>query len=479
MKSPPPARSRVASPRRKRGGGTGREGRPAVDAAPVEAQPRLEREALPRLPAVLQPRPEAGRVHRRVEVAREPRPALHARAVRRGRVAVPLDEPGRLRAQLVDLEARLDEVGPRRPGQLLAQREVSHPELAGEVDVGEVEAHVVARGVGAARLVAELRLRADVVAVHVVGGDRPGGHAAAEEGRELQGREVVARRGHEVALLPGAVALEEGVGRLAAEQAEEGQAGPGAQVPVEPALDVAEGRELGAHQAVRDEVVVRPARGHDPGALLLSRQPALEDGVGVGEAHGRRTAEPLRVGARSVLDDEERGEPVAVLRGERPGVEVEPADGLGVERARQAEEAVRVVDLHPVHDREVLVRGAPAHGDAAVELRGGRDPGQGLQGAEDVVRGAGDGHDRGRPHRELGRRLGLPRPLRHDLHLLLEPLLHRRRRLLRLLRLAGNVRCRRSGDGGAFVSPRPKRSHHEGQGRERGEVPPVHGSIYA
>ena len=67
----------------------------------------------------------------------------------------------------MDLETRLDDVGPGRERELLAQREVAHAEVATEADVGEAEAGLVARRVGAAGLVAKLRVGGDLVAVTV------------------------------------------------------------------------------------------------------------------------------------------------------------------------------------------------------------------------------------------------------------------------------------------------------------------------
>ena len=96
---------------------------------------------------------------------------------------------------------------------------------------------------------------------------------------------------------------------------------------------------------------------------------------------------PRRFGAASltVLDDQQRRQAVAVRDAEAARRQLEARDRFRVERARQAEEAIRIVDFHAVHDREVLIRRAAAHRQPAAELVGGRYAGQRLQRAEDVV----------------------------------------------------------------------------------------------
>ena len=56
------------------------------------------------------------------------------------------------------------------------------------------------------------------------------------------------------------------------------------------------------------------------------------------------------------------------------------------------------MDLDAVHHGEVLIGSAAAHGEAAAELLDAGHAGQRLQGAEDVVRGAGHGEHVGWPH---------------------------------------------------------------------------------
>ncbi len=175
--------------------------------------------------------------------------------------------------------------------------------------------------------------------------------------------------------------------------------------PVRPGLKVAEGGEVLAHDPVGHEVVVRPPSGDQPGAGARPGEPPLEEHVGVGDAQGRGPVEAVPA-PRAVGHHEERREPVAVLRAEGPGVELEVAHRLRVEGAGQPEEAVRVMDLDAVHDRQVLVGPASPHGHAAVELGGDGDAGQGVEGPEDVVGGPGHHLDLHRPDRELGRRLG-------------------------------------------------------------------------
>ena len=197
--------------------------------------------------------------------------------------------------------------------ELLAQREVAHLEVAGEVDVGEREAHVVAGRVRAARLVAELGDGPQVVLVDVERGDRARAQASAEECGELEPQQVVFRVAHEVALLAGTVALDERVRGLATQEREEREPGVRAQLPVEPALQVAERGQLRAHEPVRHEVVVGAPRRDDPGAAL-PREPALEHRVRIGQADGGRAGEAALARPGAVLDHEQRREPIAVER---------------------------------------------------------------------------------------------------------------------------------------------------------------------
>ena len=247
-----------------------------VDAAPVEPEAGLDRERVGRVPPVLDPGAEARRVDGGVQLVRQPGAALHARAVRGVRVAVARDLPGRLRAQAVQLGAHLEEVTAGRHRDLLAQREVAHAEQPRELDVGHREADPVVGRVGPARVGAELRVGAEVVAVEVVGRDRARQHARADRRPERQRGEVVLRVRDEGALLAGAVALEESVGRLAAQETDEGQPSRRPDLPVGAGLEVAERRQVRPDDPVRHEVVVRAPRGDEPRATGAPGQAALE-----------------------------------------------------------------------------------------------------------------------------------------------------------------------------------------------------------
>ena len=106
-----PAPERVAR------GEARREGGAAVDGAPVQAQPGLEREALRRRPGVLQPQAAARAAHQRVEIVRQPRTALHARSVRLKVVPVAGDQPAVAGVQAVQLDARCSADDAARPAR--------------------------------------------------------------------------------------------------------------------------------------------------------------------------------------------------------------------------------------------------------------------------------------------------------------------------------------------------------------------------
>ena len=137
----------------------------------------------------------------------------------------PVDLPADAGPQAVRLEAGLDGVPPRGlPGELLAEREITHAEVASEDDVRVAEPVVDALGVGAPYVVSELGVDVDRVRAAIVASGRARRDSLAQQKVVLQRREVVARRRHEIALLAGPVALEVGVGRFATAQREQREA---------------------------------------------------------------------------------------------------------------------------------------------------------------------------------------------------------------------------------------------------------------
>ena len=385
----------------------GDERRLPVDPVPVQTKAPLDGETRGDDEAILQPRPDPCGVHGGVQAVRQTHSSLDARSVADVPVAVPVDSQAGAGAQAVDVEARADDVTAPHELDLLAQGEIAHLELSPEVHVGLLVAHVVLRGVGASLLRAELGIRGHFVTVDVERRDRAGRHPSGGGRVEREGGQVVPSGGDEGPLVAVALVLEERVGRLTAHQAEEGESAPGPGLPVDPGLDVTEGRQLGSDDLVGDQVVVGSPPGHEPRPPGFPWKPAFQHQVRVGHAHGCRASQALGGGSGTILDHQERGESIPVLGAERAGGQLEEAHRLRVEGAGQAEEPIGVVDLHPVHDGEILIRPAATDRETAVELGGGSDAGKRLERSEDVV---------GRPrhhlyvrrsHRELGRRIRL------------------------------------------------------------------------
>ena len=244
--------------------------------------------------------------------------------------------------------------------------------------------------------------------VHRVPVVRPGGRRREVERRaqrrgDADGDEVALRGRLEVGALSLEVALHRGVRVLAAAQRLDPHPVPGSGRPLDLALHVEEAGEVVVDEALGHEVVVRAPRREEPRCVAAAGQASLGDQVRVREAHGRGAREGVRGGARAVLDDEQRGQPVAVLRTEGAGRQLEALDRLRVERRGQAEQAIGVVHLDPVHDRQVLIGPAAAYREPAADVLGGRDTRQRPQEPEHVVRGTrGPQHALGTDH--LGRR---------------------------------------------------------------------------
>jgi hypothetical protein len=205
----------------------------------------------------------------------------------------------------VDVEAGPDHVPPPAELELLPEREVAHRELPDEIQVGLLEADIVVRRVRASLLRAELGVGGEIVAVQVEGRDRAGRQPRGQRGFEREGGEVVPGPGDEGALVTVSFVLEEGVGRLAAHEPEEGEPASRSGLPVHPGLDVAEGGQLGPDDPVGDQVVVGASPRHEPGPSGAAGKPALHDDVGVGDAHRGRAPQSLVRGARAILDHQE------------------------------------------------------------------------------------------------------------------------------------------------------------------------------
>ena len=114
--------------------------------------------------------------------------------------------------------------------------------------------------------------------------------------------------------------------------------------------------------------------GHQPRAagrrrtvcLRSTTLASVNDNVaGAGETSADRV--PARF---SMMRIEDRRSPYLALN--PPAVELEALDRLRVESARQAEEAIRVVDLDAVHHREVLIGSAAAHAQDGCRSRSPR-----------------------------------------------------------------------------------------------------------
>ena len=129
----------------------------------------------------------------------------------------------------------------------------------------------------------------------------------------------------------------------------------------------------------------RPVTSHDPRAPL-GRPPSSTTLASVMLSDADPFIMPCPRPPVAVLDDEQRRQAIAVLHAEAAGGELEALDRLGIEGAGEAEKAIRVVDFHAVHHREVLVGRAAAHRDAGCRTpRSPATPGSVLQRAIHVV----------------------------------------------------------------------------------------------
>ena len=270
-----------------------------------------------------------------------------------------------------------------RQPDLLAQRQVVDRELTGELIRVRIGRRTLDDGV------LDLVLEVNQVGV-ARPGDGGGRRRVSQRRHEGRGDQIVARSdlGECVRVF---VRLD--AGDLPAAQAEHREAAAAGKLPGGLELRVVERRQVLIDEPLRHEIVVRPARGGEPRSLPRSGQPSFADDVGVRDARRRRAADALGDVPFPVLDDDHRRQPVAVLGAEATRHQLEPSDRLRVERAGESEQAIRVVNLHAVHDREVLIRRAAADRQLAAELVGAGNPRQGLEGPERVVEAA-----RGREH---------------------------------------------------------------------------------
>ena len=160
----------------------------------------------------------------------------------------------------------------------------------------------------------------------------------------------------------------------------------------------------------------RPVTNQDPfacpGNLPSSTKIAsLHDAVADPESR-------LVVGALIVLTSKIDDSRSPYLAPNPPAVSSKLSTDLGIERARKGEQAVRIVDLHAVHHRQILIRSPAAHGEAAAEVIRCADAGQYLDRFEDVVtpaRHALHGHRRQHDVRRGRRLFGRERRHRHRL----------------------------------------------------------------
>ena len=160
---------------------------------------------------------------------------------------------------------------------------------------------------------------------------------------------------------------------------------PRSELPVRAELKVGEGRKVLVQDPADDDVVVGAPGSAEP--RPTPRQGPLEHQVAVGDAERRRAGELPP--SRPVPYHEQGRQPVSVLGAEAAGCQGEIGDGLRVEGAHQTEEPVGVMDLDAVHQGEVLIRRATAHGQEAAEVRRGGHPRQRRERPEDVVHRAG------------------------------------------------------------------------------------------
>src|SRR6185436_15419790 len=138
-------------------------------------------------------------------------------------------------------------------------------------------------------------------------------------------------------------------------------------------------------QSLGDQVVVSPASAQKPRTLVAVSPGAFDEHVAIGDGKRGGTFDPAILLTIPVLNHEDRGEPISIFGRERSRRKLELLHHFGIECARQAEEPIGIVYLDPIHQREILVRRASAHGETRTELLGGRDARESLKRAENVV----------------------------------------------------------------------------------------------
>ena len=203
---------------------------------------------------------------------------------------------------------------------------------------------------------------------------RPGRHAGAGRRRVCDRRDVVLRVVCHCDVVA-ASAIEGRVGRFAAAEHRQTHLASGPWRPDHAGLHVVERRQLIVRDALGEQVVVGSACRHDPRPIESARQGAFQHHVRIGQRQRRRSTEPAVLRSRSILHDEDRGQPIAVFRPEPAGRQFETIDRLRIERARKPEEAIRIVNLDVVHDGEVLIGSSPAYGQTAAESSVADTPG--------------------------------------------------------------------------------------------------------
>ncbi len=281
-----------------------------------------------------------------------------------------------------------------RPAELLPQRHVAQRQRSIEDEVHDVKGLLV-RCVGPLTAVFKRRVDAKRRRAVGIGHDRVRPRGPSKRGIQAHCHEIVP--GVVVEFTAGLIAVNVERGILPAAQPEHRHRPSRRQLPHRLRLDVREPRELLVGHPRRHQIVVGAAGAEQPRPVRRLRHSSLEDDVGVGNAQGGRPVQPLAPGPFSILDDQQRRQAVAVLHAESAGRQLEPGDRLRVERARQPEQPVGIVDLHTVHHREILIGRAAADRQAAAEFLGGGHAGQRLQRPEHVV-------ERARRPQDLGRR---------------------------------------------------------------------------
>ena len=313
----------------------------------------------------------------------------------------------------MEFEPGLDEVAvPELDAEFLAEGQVAHRPLPVEGDRGEQILFVGFLNVYDPVLGVDVGLEVQELRVPVPRQDGRRRHPLREEGVQAHGPQVVrdiAQEVHASFVFP-VLGFKGEIRVLPAADAQERQAMPRTELPVRLDLKVCERGKILIQDAADHHVVVGPAGRCEPGATTRKR--SFENEVSIRDAQRRGALEIAAPGA--VANHQQRREPVAVLGPEPAGHQREIGDRLRVEGADQSKEPVGVVDLHPVHQGQVLVGSPASHRKEASEVRGGRHPGKGRQRAEDVVHGAGSlenllgrhpGRRRTVQHRRLGRHL--------------------------------------------------------------------------